>query len=76
MPNDDGNFILSTEEKEAVIKDEPAIAPYIKRLIGAEEFINGKERWCLWLKDASPSELRESRYIIKGKTKKNTGIIV
>ncbi|MCC6493280.1 MAG: hypothetical protein IT424_09685 [Pirellulales bacterium] len=31
---------------------------YVKRFVGSEEFINGIERWCLWLKDASPSEVR------------------
>lgn len=49
MPADKGKLILSTEEKDLLISKEPKIAKYIKPLIGAEEFINGKQRWCIWL---------------------------
>ena len=49
MPADGGKLILSTEEKNELIRREPSATKYIKPLIGAEEFINGKERWCIWL---------------------------
>ena len=49
MPADGGKLILSTEEKNDLIKREPEAAKYIKPLIGAEDFINGKQRWCIWL---------------------------
>lgn len=49
MPADGGRLILSTEEKKNLIQKDGRIEKYIKPLIGAEEFINGKERWCIWL---------------------------
>ena len=57
-PTDDGNFILTDEEKVAFVKDEPAAKKYLRRFTGSEEFINGNMRWCLWLKDVSPDEIR------------------
>lgn len=58
MPNDGGYLILSPEEKADLLAKEPKAAPWIRRLLGSEEFINNKERWCLWLIDISPAELR------------------
>ena len=49
MPADGGKLILSTEEKNMLIAKSPEIEQFIKPLIGAEEFINGKRRWCIWL---------------------------
>lgn len=49
MPADGGKLILSTEEKDELISLEPDAAKFIKPLIGAEDFINGKQRWCIWL---------------------------
>ena len=57
-PVDGGNLILTTEQKDDLVKTCPASIKYIRRFIGSEEFINGQERWCLWLKDIDPSELR------------------
>ncbi|MCQ2351800.1 MAG: methylase, partial [Paludibacteraceae bacterium] len=59
MPNDGGNFLLSKEEKETLVKSEPLTQKYIKKLLGAEEFINNKERFCLWLKGANPADLKQ-----------------
>lgn len=58
-PTDDGNFSMTKEEKEEVLAKEPELDRFIKRLYGAEEYINNKERFCFWLVDASPSELRK-----------------
>ena len=58
MPNDGGNLILSEEEKEEIIGKYPQIEPYVKMLLGAEEFINNKKRYCLWLVNCPPSILR------------------
>ncbi len=57
-PSDGGNFILTDAEKKDLLAVEPAAAKFLKRFTGSEEFINGNMRWCLWLKDASPAELR------------------
>ena len=57
-PTDDGNFIFTDPEKRAFLDDEPDAKKYFRRFTGSEEFINGNMRWCLWLKDAKPEELR------------------
>ena len=63
MPNDNGNFILTDEEAKELVKKEPISEKYIKLFLGAEEFINNKKRYCLWLKNAEPSEIRKSKLI-------------
>lgn len=59
MPNDGGHLLLTTEEKRDLVKHEPKVKAWIRPLIGSEEFINGIERWCLWLVGISPEELRD-----------------
>jgi len=53
-----GNLILSYEEKINLEKTDSRISKYIKPYVGSVEYINNKWRWCLWLKDASPAELK------------------
>lgn len=65
MANDDGNLILSTYEKEEAIKNYPQIEKYIKRFMGSTEFINNKERWCLWLEPKDLSEIRKNKYLLE-----------
>ncbi|EOJ8669144.1 TPA: DNA methyltransferase [Providencia stuartii] len=57
MPNDGGHLLLTTAEKDQLLASEPQAAKWIRRLVGAQEFINGKERWCLWLVDATKEEI-------------------
>ncbi|MCW2312196.1 class I SAM-dependent DNA methyltransferase [Rhodoferax antarcticus] len=57
-PIDDGNYLFTTEERDAFIATEPASAKWFRRWLGADEFLNGYERWCLWLGDCPPAELR------------------
>ena len=57
MPRDDGGFVLTAEERTALIKSEPLAEKWIKPYIGATEFLNHKERYCLWLVDANPAEI-------------------
>ena len=57
-PIDDGNYLFTTDEKQAFIALEPASKKWFRRWLGADEFLNGYERWCLWLGDCSPIELR------------------
>lgn len=56
-PIDGGNYLFTPEEKAAFIALEPASERYFRRWLGADEFLNGYERWCLWLGDAEPNEL-------------------
>jgi len=65
MANDGGNLIFDNTSLEDFLEKEPAAKKYIRPLVGSEEFINGIERWCLWLKDINPSELRQFPAILK-----------
>lgn len=49
MPYDGGNLLLTREEKDTLISNEPITSKYILKLLGASEFLNSKERYCLWL---------------------------
>ena len=57
-PIDDGNYLFTTAERDAFIAREPASQKWFRRWLGGEEFINAIDRWCLWLGDCPPSELR------------------
>jgi hypothetical protein len=62
----DGGFLLfSPEEKEAFLQKEPESLPWFRRIVGSEEFINNKERWCLWLLDIEPSVLRKLKLVME-----------
>ncbi|MBR0236919.1 MAG: hypothetical protein IJQ39_02390, partial [Thermoguttaceae bacterium] len=63
QPRDGGFFVISAEEREEILGKEPALKKWLHPYIGAEEFINGKQRWCLWLKNASPDDIRSSRIL-------------
>ena len=65
MPRDGGGFILTDEEKEELIKNEPLAEKWVHPYIGAYEFINNKTRWCLWLVDANPAELKKCPTVLK-----------
>ena len=65
QPTDGGNLILSSEEKEELVLKEPLSNKFLKKYIGGEEFINNKTRWCLWLKEASPNELRQMPNVLQ-----------
>ena len=57
-PIDDGNYLFSAKEKSEFLAQEPTAEPYFKRWLGSREFLNGIERYCLWLGECSPSELQ------------------
>ena len=57
-PIDGGFYLFKEEEKDEFIAKEPKSAPYFRRWFGSEEFINNKVRYCIWLGDCSPAELR------------------
>ncbi|MBS0216873.1 MAG: class I SAM-dependent DNA methyltransferase [Proteobacteria bacterium] len=57
-PIDGGYFLLTPDERADLVRREPNAAKFIKRWCGATEFLNSIERYCLWLADASPAELR------------------
>lgn len=58
FPTDGGNLVIQAEELDSFLSQEPAARKYIRPFIGPLEFINSKKRYCLWLKDCPPQELR------------------
>jgi len=50
-PTDGGNFFFTADERQELLAIAPAAQPYIKRFLGAQEFIRGESRYCLWLED-------------------------
>ncbi len=65
QPTDGGNLIIEAKELEQFLKSEPAAKKFIRKLVGAKEYINNKPRYCLWLKDASPAELRQMPLVLE-----------
>lgn len=60
-PTDDGQLSkISSEEAQVIRNTDPLAAKYLRRVIGAQEMINGGMRYCLWLEDATPSDLNNS----------------
>jgi len=57
-PIDGGNYLFTTAERDTFLAGEPGAAPYFRRWLGGDEFLNGYERWCLWLGDAEPVALK------------------
>lgn len=64
-PIDDGNYLFTKEEMEDFIKIEPKSQKYFKPWYGSQEFIHQKPRYCLWLGDCSPAELRSMPHCLK-----------
>ena len=64
-PADGGHLIIEDADYAEFIEKEPGAIPYIKRLIGAVEFINNKKRWCLWLVGITPAELRKMPLVLQ-----------
>ena len=65
QPIDDGNFILTEDEKNILVKKEPAAQKFIRQYMMGKDFIDRKPRYCLWLQGANPSELRACPEIAK-----------
>lgn len=65
IPVDDGNFFFDSDEYQEFIKKEPKAVNYIKKFYGAKEFLHKEERWCLWLLNISPSELKAIPSVMK-----------
>ncbi len=64
-PADGGHLIIEADEYDEFIAKEPNSIKFIKKLIGAEDYIKGHDRWCLWLVDANPAELIKMPEIMK-----------
>jgi len=65
MPLDGGNLIIEAYQLSHFAKTDSALPPFVKRLTGSKEYIQGLDRWCLWLKDVSPSEIRANPAVME-----------
>jgi hypothetical protein len=65
MPNDGGNLLFDKEFKKKYLEEEKQGEQFIREFTGGEEFINKIERYCFWLKDANPTELKKCPKILE-----------
>ena len=64
QPTDDGNLILTNEEKEQYLKNEPQAEKFLRPFMMGKDFIDRKPRWCFWLVEANPSDLRKCHSLL------------
>ncbi|WP_035673070.1 DNA methyltransferase [Flavobacterium sp. 83] len=65
MPADGGELLFTTEEKNIFIEREPQSRKYFRKILGSQELINNIERWCLWLEDIEPNELKKLKLVLE-----------
>ena len=63
QPRDGGYLVIKEDERKEILSKEPNIEKWLHEYIGAEEFIKGKHRWCLWLKEATPQDIKSSKIL-------------
>ena len=64
QPTDDGNLILSCEEKNSLIEKEPQAAKFIRPFMMGKDFIQRKPRYCLWLLGANPADIKKCQEVL------------
>ena len=64
-PTDGGHLILSSEERSELLRDYPLARPFIRRYMGGSDFLDNVARYCLWLHEASPADIRSIPPIAK-----------
>ena len=69
QPNDDGNLLFNEQEKNKFLEEEPSAKKFIRRLLSAKEFLHNENKWCLWLKDITPTELNSLKLVKERVTK-------
>ena len=65
QPIDNGQYLFEKEDMETFIKKEPSAAAYFHPWYGAKEFISQKPRYCLWLGECSPAQLKQMPYCLE-----------
>lgn len=65
MPLDNGNLLIETPEEYTEAMTDPIAARYVHPIQGGKELIDGRKRWCLWLVDAEPGDMRKSKFIAR-----------
>lgn len=64
QPTDGGNLLLERHELENILRVEPMVSQWIRPFKGASEFLNGKERWCLWFVDATQNDIEKMPVVV------------
>ena len=64
-PVEGGHLIFTTDEMQDFLETEPGAEKFFKRFVGSDDFINGYERWCLWLLSISPRELNALPHVME-----------
>ena len=64
-PVEGGHLILTTQEKDDLLRQEPKAEKFLRQFMGSEDYIHNETRWCLWLKDVSPAELRSMPKVLE-----------
>lgn len=65
MPLDGGYLLMDDKEKVELTKENPASKKFLRRVIGSHEYINNEVRWCLWLADATPAEIKSMPGVVR-----------
>ena len=65
IPRDDGNFLLTDDEKDELLRTDPEAEKLIRPFLGGKEFINRTNRWCLWMKDVEPADVRKCPRVLE-----------
>lgn len=63
-PVDNGNFLFTNDEKAEFISKEPNANKYFRPILSSREFLNGENRWCLWLSEISPNDLKSMPLVL------------
>lgn len=64
-PADGGHLILSVEERRVALENYPQLKNVLRPFFGAEDYINGKRRYCLWLEGSDIANFKENSFILK-----------
>ena len=64
-PVENGNLIMTIEEKAEYVKKEPQGEKFLRQFLAAKDFIDRKPRWCFWLVDVSPADLKACPRLMK-----------
>jgi hypothetical protein len=57
-PTDGGHLLMNRAERDTLLKQEPQAAMWVRKVLGSDEFLNGQDRWCLWLVGIANAELQ------------------
>ena len=64
-PADGGNLIIEADEYQDFVSRDPNSQKFIRPFLGAVEYLHGKKRYCIWLKNVSPSEIARSSLVVE-----------